>query len=48
MMSTAVKNIMMRVIKNRMTAGELLKDILSDYPKLTEKEKMELEDAVSE
>ena len=48
MMNKAVKNIMLRVIRNRMAAGETVDDILADYPKLTEEEKAELKEAVAE
>lgn len=46
-MSKAVKNIMIRVIKSRMKAGEAIEDILADYPKLTEAEKEELREAIA-
>lgn len=46
-MSNAAKNIMVRVIKRRMSEGEALGDILASYPKLTEKEKEELKEAVA-
>ena len=48
MMNKALKNIMLRVIRNRMAAGETVDDILADYPKLTEEEKAELKEAVAE
>ena len=48
MMNKAVKNIMLRVIRNRMAAEETVDDILSDYPKLTDEEKTELKEAVEE
>lgn len=47
-MSNAGKNIMVRVIKRRLAAGELLDDILLGYPKLTEDELTELREAVRE
>lgn len=47
MLSSAAKNIMIRVIKKRMAAGEKITDILKSYPKLDEKEKKELKEAVS-
>ena len=47
-MNKAVKNIMLRVIRNRMAAGETVDDILTDYPKLPEEEKAELKEAVAE
>lgn len=48
MMNKAVKNIMLRVIRNRIAEGETVDDILADYPKLTEEEKAELKEAVAE
>lgn len=48
MMSKAIRNIMVRVIKSRMEAGESIEDILMDYPKLTDEEKDELTGAVAE
>lgn len=48
MMNKALKNIMLRVIRNRMAAGETVDDILTDYPKLTDEEKTELKEAVAE
>ena len=46
-MSKSAKNIMVRVIKRRMVAGEELEDILAGYPKLTDAEKQELREAVA-
>lgn len=46
-MSNAAKNIMVRVIKRRMAEGEKLEDILTSYPKLTEKEIRELREVVA-
>ena len=48
MMNKSVKNIMLRVIRNRIAEGEMVDDILADYPKLTEEEKAELKEAVAE
>lgn len=45
-MSKAVKNIMVRVIRRRMEAGEDIEDILKSYSKLTSEEKKELKEAV--
>lgn len=45
-MSNAARNIMIRVIRRRMTEGEELEDILAGYPKLTDAEKEELREAV--
>lgn len=47
-MSTAAKNIFIRVIKRRMAEGEFLEDILAGYIKLTEEEKQELREAVGD
>lgn len=47
MMSKSLKSIMLRVIKNRIKAGETIEAILNDYPKLTEKDKSELKDELS-
>lgn len=44
-MSNAAKNILVRVIKRRIAAGEMLEDILQGYTKLTDKEKEELKEA---
>lgn len=46
MMSIAIKNIMVRVIKNRMGTGENIEDILSDYPRLTKADKEELKNLI--
>lgn len=46
-MSNAAKNIMVRVIKRRMSDGEKLEDILVSYPRLTDAEKEELREAVA-
>ena len=35
MMSKAVKNIIVRVVKNRMAAGEAFEEIIKNYPRLT-------------
>jgi|GEM_PF-2028092 hypothetical protein len=48
MLSKPVKNIMVRVIKNRMANGEGLEEILAGYTKLSEEEKEELRQAVKE
>lgn len=45
-MSKVVKNIMLRVIRRRMAEGESVKDILADYPRLTEDEKNELKEVL--
>lgn len=45
-MSNLVKNILIRVVKNRMAAGETFEDIIKSYPKLTKAEIKEIEEAV--
>lgn len=45
-MSNSAKNLMLRVIKRRMENGESFEEIIADYPRLTEEEKKELEDAL--
>lgn len=46
-MSKAVKNIIVRVIRNRMAAGEQFEDIIKDYPKLTEADIAEIKEALA-
>lgn len=46
-MSKSAKNIMVRVIRRRIAAGEALKDILAGYPKLTDEETQELREVVA-
>ena len=46
-MSRAVKNIIVRVIRNRMAAGEQFEDIIKDYPKLTQGEIAEIKKALT-
>ena len=46
MMTKAVKNIMIRVIKNRMKDGEKFEEIIKTYPGLSEEEVTELKEAV--
>lgn len=45
-MSNAVKNVMLRVIRKRMAAGEEFEDIVKDYPRLTESEIDEIKKAL--
>ena len=45
-MSKAAKNIMVRVIKKRVSEGKVLDEILEGYSKLTDAEKQELREAV--
>lgn len=51
-MSNAAKNIIVRVVKNRLAAGEEFGDIMKLYPKLTEEEvgeiKLTLKDYLQE
>jgi uncharacterized protein (DUF433 family) len=42
MMNNAVKNIIVRVIKNRIVAGEDIEAIWESYPKLTQGERDEI------
>ena len=46
-MSKAVKNIIVRVIRNRMTAGEEFDVIIKDYPRLTQDEIAEIKEALT-
>ena len=46
-MSKAVKNIVVRVVKNRMSAGEQFDDIIKDYPRLTQDEIAEIKEALA-
>jgi uncharacterized protein (DUF433 family) len=41
-MSNAIKKIIIRVVKNRMAAGEDIETIWESYPKITKKEKSEI------
>ena len=45
-MSKSMKNIMIRVITNRMNNGETFDEVIADYPKLTESEIEDLRKAV--
>lgn len=45
-MNQSVKNIMVRVIKNRVNNGEKLENIILDYPKLTDSEIQEIKNAL--
>ena len=47
-MSNAVKNIIVRVVKNRMAAGEKMEDIINSYSKLTPKEIQEIKAEIEE
>jgi Protein of unknown function (DUF433). len=44
MMSKAVKNIIVRVVKNRMAAGEAFEEIIKSYPRLTKDEIKEIKE----
>lgn len=46
-MSKAIKNIVVRVVKNRMAAGEQFDDIIKDYPRLTPDEIEEIREALA-
>lgn len=46
-MSRPMKNLMIRVIKKKMSEGEDLEEILKSYPRLTDEEKQELREAVA-
>lgn len=46
MMGNAVKNIMVRAVKNRLAAGEKFEDIIKSYPKLTNEEIEEIKAAL--
>ena len=46
-MSRPMKNLMIRVIKKKMSEGEDLEEILKSYPRLTDEEKQELMEAVA-
>ena len=45
-MTKSAKNIMVRVINNRLKKGETFEEIIADYPKLTDVEVEELREAV--
>ena len=47
-MSNAVKNIIVRVVKNRMVVGEKIEDIINSYSKLTPKEIQEIKAEIEE
>ena len=47
-MSNVAKNIMVRVIKSRLAAGETFEDIIKSYPRLTTKEVKELKNEIVE
>jgi len=36
---TAALNLLCRVVRRRLRQGEVLEDVLADYPRLTEKER---------
>ena len=44
MMSKAVKNIIIRVVKNRMAVGETFEEIIKSYPRLTKDEIKEIKE----
>ena len=45
-MSNAVKNIIVRVVKKRMDAGETFDDIILSYPRLTPEEIEEIRESL--
>ena len=45
-MSKAVKNIMVRTVKNRLASGEGFEDIIKSYPKLTKTEAGEIQEII--
>lgn len=47
-MSNAMLNIFVRTVKRRMEAGEELEEILASYPKLSEEDKEQIRQAVSD
>lgn len=47
-MSKAVKNIMIRVIKAKLAAGEDFEDIIKDYPKLTQEDITEIQNELND
>ena len=42
-MRTAARNIIVRVVRNRLAAGENFEDIIKSYPKLTKENMKEIE-----
>lgn len=44
---TMALNLLCRVIRRRLARGEPLEEILRDYPKLTDEERTEVQEAVS-
>lgn len=47
-MTERQKSLVIKAIKIRMKYGETLEEILASYPKLTDAEKQELRDAITE
>lgn len=47
-MSKSAKKIIVRVIKNKLSAGESFDDIIQNYPKLTEAEIEEIRKEITE
>ncbi len=43
-MRTAARNIIVRVVRNRLAAGENFEDIIKSYPKLTKENIKEIEE----
>lgn len=46
MMNNAVKNIILRVVRNKMAAGKTFEDIMKTYPKLTKADIKEIKEAL--
>lgn len=45
-MSTAARNIIVRVVRNRLAAGETFEDIIKSYPRLTKENMKEIEEVL--
>ena len=45
-MSNAARNIIVRVVKNKLAAGEKFENIMKSYPKLTKAEITEIKEAL--
>ncbi len=45
-MSIAARNIIVRVVRNRMASGEKFEDIIKSYPKLTKENIKEIEEVL--
>lgn len=47
-MSNAAKNIIVRVVKNKLAAGETFEDIIKSYPRLANEEIEEIRNKIEE